>query len=198
MSLLNDALKRASQSDRSRQFPAPARVPVEPLVEQRGKSLALALGAGSVVTLGLALWFFWQLWATRHPPALAKVGAVAVVAPDPAPVPVIRVEMPPPPAMAASLPPVAAPTPVPAPAPTPAPAPAPAAPARPVEPAWPADLKLRGIFIRKTNPLALINGRTVGEGDLVRGIRVTKIESDRVTVEWNGKVKELRMNGGGY
>jgi hypothetical protein len=59
-------------------------------------------------------------------------------------------------------------------------------------------LKLRGIFIRKTNPLALINGRTVGEGDLVRGIRVTKIESDRVTVEWNGKVKELRMNGGGY
>jgi hypothetical protein len=39
----------------------------------------------------------------------------------------------------------------------------------------------------------LINGKTLGVGDEIDGIRVTKIESDRVTVEWNGQVKELVM-----
>ena len=67
-----------------------------------------------------------------------------------------------------------------------------------VDPAWPAELKVTGIFIRKSNPLALISGKTVGEGDEIKGIRVTKIEDDRVTVEWNGQVKELTVNVRGY
>jgi hypothetical protein len=191
MSLLNDALKRASQSDRSRARPAPARVFLEPVADRRGQSLALALGAGSVLALGLAGWFFWQLWAASHPPAPAHVEPLAAVAPIPAPAPVIRAEIPPPPTVAVSPPQVDAP--IPAPAPVPTPAPAPPAPAKPVEPAWPATLKLTGIFFRETNPLALISGKTVGVGDEIDGIRVTKIENDRVTVEWNGKVKELKV-----
>jgi hypothetical protein len=202
MSLLNDALKRASRRDRARQPSVPARVLVEPAADPRGKLLALALGAGSAVTLVLAVWFFWQLWTTRHQPVLAKVEAVPVVTPKLAPPPVNRVESSPPPVAKASPPRVAAATPVPAHTPTPAPAPAappvPAAPARMVDPAWPAELKVTGIFIRKSNPLALISGKTVGEGDEIKGIRVTKIEDDRVTVEWNGQVKELTVNVRGY
>ena len=56
---------------------------------------------------------------------------------------------------------------------------------------------MTGIFFRATNPLALINGKTVGVGEDVDGIRVTQIEKDRVTVEWNGKMKELKVNDGG-
>jgi hypothetical protein len=200
MSLLNDALKRASRRDRARQPSVPARVLVEPAADPRGKLLALALGAGSAVTLALAVWFFWQLWTTRHQTVLAKIDAVPVVAPKPAPPPVIRVESPPPPVAKTSPPRVAAAAPVPAPAAiiAPAPAPAPVAPPRQAETAWPAELKVTGIFIRKTNPLALISGKTVGEGDEIKGIRVTKIEDDRVTVEWNGQVKELTVNVRGY
>jgi hypothetical protein len=188
MSLLNDALKRASQSDRSRRRPVQPRVLMEPVAERRGHSLALALGAGSVLALTLALWFFWQLWSASHPPASANVEPVAAVAPTPAPAPVIRAEIPPPPP-AMITPPTTVTAPI--------PAPAPAVPARPVEQAWPADLKVTGIFFRKTNPLAIINGKTVAVGDDINGIRVTKIENDQVTVEWNGKLKELKVNVSG-
>ncbi len=57
-------------------------------------------------------------------------------------------------------------------------------------------MKLTGIFFRKNNPLALISGKTVGVGDEINGIHVSKIEKDRVTVEWNGQTKELCVDGG--
>jgi type II secretory pathway component PulC len=57
--------------------------------------------------------------------------------------------------------------------------------------AWPADLKLMGIFFSKSHPMALINNQTLGVGELIEGVRVTKIERDRVSVEWHGQVKEL-------
>jgi hypothetical protein len=88
-------------------------------------------------------------------------------------------------------PPAAAPAPAPAPAPVVAPAPAPPPPAKPVVEAWPVELKLMGILFNQTNPRALINGKTLHEGDEIDGIRVTKIEHDQVTVEWHGQVKEL-------
>jgi hypothetical protein len=195
MSKLNDALKRASQTDRERQRPVAARVTSEPAADPRGKSLAKAMVAGSVLALGLALWFFWQLFSASHPRAVADVEFAPIPAPKPAPAPVVRAEVPLTPVVIPSPPPVAAPAP--APVSAPAAAPVVAAPAKPVEPAWPANLKLTGIFFRKTNPLALINGKTVGVGDEIDGTRVTKIESDRVTLEWNGKVKEMLVNGSG-
>jgi hypothetical protein len=195
MSKLNDALKRASQTDRERQRPVAARANIEPAADPRGKSLAKAMVAGSVLALGLALWFFWQLFSASYPHAVANVEPAPIAAPKPAPTPVVRAEVPTPPVVIPTPAPVVAPAPTPVAAP--APAPVVAAPAKPVEPAWPANLKLTGIFFRKTNPLALLNGKTVGVGDEIDGIRVAKIESDRVTLEWNGKIKEMLVNGGG-
>jgi hypothetical protein len=180
MSLINDALKRASQRDKSHPRQTETHASMKPAAEERSSSPALALGAGVVLALVLAGWFFWQWWNTSHPPASAKVEHVAAIAPKPAPAPVVQ----------EIIPPLSAP----APTSTPAPAPAPAPPAKAVEQTWPADLKLMAIFFRQTNPLALINGKTLGVGDLIDGIRVTKIERDRVSVEWNGQVKELMTN----
>jgi hypothetical protein len=177
MSLINDALKRASQSDRNRARPAEPRAPMEPPANRPGQFLPVALGAGIVLALGLAGWFFSQWWNTSHAPAPVKVETVVAVAPKPAPAPVAQATVPPPV--------VAAPMPV----ATPAPAPAP--PAKPAEEAWPVNLKVMGIFFSQTNPKAIINGKTVGVGDEISGIRVSKIGPDRVTVEWHGKVKEL-------
>jgi cytoskeletal protein RodZ len=181
MSLINDALKRASQSDRNRPRPTETHAAMRPADDQRGSSLSLVLGIGIVLALGLAGWFFGQWWHASHPSTPAQVETVAAVAPKsaPAPAPVLPEVVPPPK--------VAAPIPAPAPAPEPAPAP----PAKPVVAAWPVDLKLMGIFFSKTNPRAIINGKTLNVGDEIDGIRVTKIEHDQVTVEWSGQVKEL-------
>jgi hypothetical protein len=189
MSMLNDALKRASQTDRDRQRPIPARVPAEPAAEPPGKNLALALGMGSVLALAVAVWFFWQLLSASRQSALAQLEAAPVEAPKLAPPPGISTEILPQGIMTEPPPPRVAPA--------PGLEAAPVAPARPVEAAWPADLKLTGIFFRQTNPLALISGKTLGVGDEIDGIRVTKIENNRVTVEWNGKAKELMVKGGG-
>jgi hypothetical protein len=193
MSLINDALKRASQADRNRPRPpqTPTHASMEPAPEQRGGFLPLVLGAVVVLAVGLAGWFFWQWWRVSHPPSPARA-PIAAVAPKPAPPPVAQKAVAPP---VASAPPsnvvASTPAPVPAPAPAPTPEPAPPPPAKPVVPPWPAELKLGGIFFSKTNPFALINGKSVNEGDEIDGIRVTKIERDKVTVEWNGQVKVL-------
>jgi type IV secretory pathway VirB10-like protein len=190
MSMLNDALKRASQTDRERQrpIPVPARVSIEPVADPRGKSLAMAMVAGSVLALGLAAWFFGQVLFARHPDAIVGAEAAPVVPPESVPPPVVSEAPTVPAVVMASPPPMAAPDPTPAPAPEP--------PARPVEPAWPANLKLTGIFFRKNNPLALISGKTVAVGEEINGVRVKKIEKDRVTLEWNGRMRELLVDGG--
>jgi ribosome-associated protein YbcJ (S4-like RNA binding protein) len=170
MSLINDALKRASQSDRNRPRPTETHVAMRPAAERRNGALSLWLGTGIVLALGLAGLFFWQWWNVSHAPVPAKVETAAAVAPKPAPAP--------PPVLHESVP-----------APTPEPAPPP--PAKPVAEAWPTNLKLNGIFFSKANARAIINGKTVVVGDEIDGIRVTKIEHSQVTVEWNGQVKEL-------
>jgi hypothetical protein len=181
MSLINDALKRASKSDQNRppEPPPPPDVFIEPVPDKPHQSLVPLLVAGIVVALGLAGWIFWQWWdvensAPERPTALP----VAIEPSNPTPTN----------AQTAPLP--SAPTPPPQAAiPTAAPLPPPVQ----AEPAWPTDLKLMGIFFGKTNARVIINGRTLGVGDQIDGIRVTKIETDRVSVEWHGKVKELMV-----
>jgi hypothetical protein len=176
MSRIADALKRASRSDRNRAPQAATEAFMEPVAGGRDWSLSLALGAGVVVTLALAGWFFRQWWMAGHQSDPVKMEAVAAVAARPAP----------PPVMAVAAAPAVAP---------PAPAAALAPPANAVEAPWPANLKLMGIFFSKANPRALINGRTVAQGEEVGGIRVTRIEADRVRVEWNGRIKEMMLEG---
>ena len=185
MSLINDALKRASQSDRNRARPAETHAAMEPAAHRRSPTLPLVLGIGIVLALGLAGWCFWQWWSASHPSAPARVESASVARkPTLAPAPLTHAAVPPP---FSNPPPQKAFVPAPAPETNPPP------PANPVVEAWPVDLKLMGIFFNKTDPRALINRTMVGVGDEIEGIRVTKIETDKVTVEWNGQVKELIM-----
>ncbi len=67
---------------------------------------------------------------------------------------------------------------------------------------WPApaprmagdEPRLQGIFYSSSHPSIILEGKSCAEGDSVGGMRVLKIAPDKVTVEWNGKARELRMN----
>ena len=52
-------------------------------------------------------------------------------------------------------------------------------------------LEVKGIVYSRKHPYALINGKAVGEGERIGGVRVVKIQPDKVTVELNGRTKEL-------
>jgi len=53
-------------------------------------------------------------------------------------------------------------------------------------PPQPPKLVLKGIAWDKTEPLALINGQVVKEGNTIGGARIVKIDFDRVTVLYRG------------
>jgi hypothetical protein len=194
MSLINDALKRASQSDRARSSQPAGVGRMRPAEEPSNAPLTVFLIVGIVVACGSAGWLFWQ-WSrgispTEPPPVMiappsATALAVAKVQPPPTPAPAPRV---------ATAPAAAVPA-----TPTPSPALNPATvtkvvpvPAKPVE-AWP-ELKLSAIIFSKNNPMAIINGKMLGAGETIDGAHVTKIEPEQVSVEWKGKVKVLVMN----
>jgi hypothetical protein len=177
MSLINDALKRASKTDRGRQRPPPEQpiATLKPAVKQSGFPPLLAVAA--VFVLALAGLFFWQWWHASHRSASGKKAPFAAAAPRAEPPPGVTETVPSAkPAEAAAAQTSDAPD-----------------QAKPAEAAWPAELKLGGIIFNKTNPMAMINGKTVAVNDLIEGIRVAKIEPDRVSLEWNGRVKELMM-----
>jgi thioredoxin-related protein len=54
--------------------------------------------------------------------------------------------------------------------------------------------RLQGIFYSASHPSIILEGKSCTEGDSVEGMHVLKIAPETVTVEWNGKAKELRMN----
>ena len=66
MSLINDALKRASQADKLVTVPRPAGPALQPVVrgQRAGSSRPLLLGTAIGVTTLLAAWFLWQWFAT--------------------------------------------------------------------------------------------------------------------------------------
>ncbi len=57
----------------------------------------------------------------------------------------------------------------------------------------PLNLKLQGIYYRRTNPSTMINGRSVFVGDEVGGARVVAIERTSVVVEVNGQKQVLHL-----
>jgi thiol-disulfide isomerase/thioredoxin len=78
-----------------------------------------------------------------------------------------------------------------------------AAPASAAPVQWPAQAarkagdepKLQGIFYSSSHPSSIIlDGRSCAEGESVGGMHVLKIAPDKVTVEWNGQTRELKMN----
>jgi hypothetical protein len=190
MSLINDALKRASQSDKSR--PAQARLPrpMQPVATppRGGDSSPWLVAAMAVAGTGLAValvFFLTQRNAVRSiaaPVPIQPVKQTVAQAPPPAPTPAPIVQKPLPPPEATTPPPAVSAVPVIIP------------PVAALE-VFPTNLTVKAIFYSKINPRALVNGRTVETGDKIGDVLVTGIMSDRVFVDWKGQSKVLMMGG---
>jgi hypothetical protein len=209
MSLINDALRRARQTQQ--QSPPASRqplVPVEP--KPRGISRMLPLAVG--VLFAAACFFLGLSLASRTSPPVAvaplpppkQSDKPVPVAPAPLPEPKVAPATKPAPKLSLSAttanPVVVAPLPpktVASAAPT-APA-APAAPAKVAAPAatppavpkptatppspLPPEPKLQGIFFDPSRPWAIVSGKTVYAGDRVGDFRVKEISKNTVTLE---------------
>jgi hypothetical protein len=166
MSQINDALKRAKQSQKPRMEETPVVPPLPPLPPVRSSAPGNSGWVFLVILLIAIACFFIGLAVAIHKPVTAtntvtvtNVVQVAAVAPV--------VKTPPP-------------TNVTPPAPTPPPAP---------------DLKLEGIFYDAAPPQAIVNGQTVYVGDTVNGFRVKTISKNNVSfVAPDGTEKTLALN----
>jgi hypothetical protein len=204
MSLINDALKRASQTQKDRPHQASTPIGMEAVPVSNKSPVTGILLAVVVIALGLAGWFFHEWWVMRnhavHGPVVANVATPAPVQPSfvPAPAPAPK------PVPAPVVPVVVAAKPAPAPAPAPvltAPPlaqPIPAAPPVAVNESlavWPTDIKVSAIFFSRTNPRVMISGNIYGVGDDIEGMTVKRIGKDKVVLELNGHTKEYFLEG---
>ena len=191
MSLINDALKRASQSEKSRPRDAGLPPAMQPVPETRRSVVPAVAGVAIVALLGAAGWFVWRALAHRdnHAPAPAQITTRPLVPAPPAKVEPAPALVPAPtPAPVVVTPPPDTNPPAPPPAPVVAPTPAPQPPSFP-------ELKLEGIFYNRSNPRAAINGELRRENEQVGEVRIVTITSNKVTVEWNGQTRDLIMGG---
>jgi len=178
MSLINDALKRAHQSQEKIPGSLPPLVPVaRPSSRGRGwilpVAIVLLLAAG-----GIFIWFAFAHKPSRQ--AATTIAPVASVAPI--------VVVPPPQAL-----------PAPAPAPVAVEAQSNAVDAEPVadtnvvevlpSEAWP---KVQGIIYTQPNPMAIVNGKMVNVGDRLGHYLVKQIAQHDVTFQRDdGSLKQL-------
>lgn len=68
--------------------------------------------------------------------------------------------------------------------------------APPVEPPPPVQfppIKLQAIFFRTNQSIARINGRSVKPGDVIDGVRVRNIDQQSVRIEYQGEVRSLAL-----
>jgi hypothetical protein len=203
MSLINDALKRATQTPSSSPT-TPAPEPNTPMqhVEYRRAALPWYFFPMLLVVLAGACWFIVKgVQATRQASVPLQVHARE---PQPAPTPdasslALSGGAPMPdiaPAVDNSTP--AAPIPNrnfsldDEPAASAAPAPTPVA-TPPAETPKPAAYKLQGIFFRTANPSAMVNGKNVSVGSRVSGAMVKSITRDTVTLEADGQTTVLTL-----
>ena len=170
MSLINDALKRASQGQKPpAQGGAPERpVPPSPPEARRYPKLLITLILLVISLLGLSSWLFVK-WSQRPvvtaaAPALPAPVSASIQPPLPIRPPTLHV-------VERAATPAAVTTP-------------------PARPAFP-QLKLKTILARQSKPSAVINNKTVSVGDLIDGVKVMAIAPGKVTVNWNGQSKDL-------
>jgi hypothetical protein len=181
MSLINDALKRAQQSQPS----PPAGPSVPPVMPRRTTSPAPSLPpAAPAKASPVIVWLIPTLLIFLVVAGLFFAGWMLV----PRSVNRTTSEMPAAPAPVASAEPVKPETP-----------PAPAAPAVAAPPATPKKAptmpKLQGIFYSPTTPSAIVDGQTVRPGDVVGSFRVKEISTDAVTLAGpDGRIVRLGMN----
>jgi type II secretory pathway component PulC len=221
MSLINEALKRANQAqsqqetEASRQFPSqtasePRMRPVEAKASSTAPVIYILTTALIVVLLGamLLLWMWSKsnqqtvaqnnesvlVHNTEMKPVTATVASSEAVPAHPNAIPVKAV-------LSTNAPIVAQPPAIEVKAEglqplvtAPTPAESVAVPeTAPIVPSFPT-LKLQGIFYNRVNPAAVINGKTYSVGGAISGARITKIEPDKVIVEWNGETRILETS----
>ena len=197
MSLLNDALRRASEADRrTRSAAGTPLVPIQSLSRPRhGIWAILLLGCLVVLSLGAAFWFL-KLAAKppiqSPPPDLVQIPRTPNLNPPPRVQPQVQPQItnvpPPVPAVTrikVSTQLVVRPNPsVQISSPDNAPAGSTAAGPMP-------ELKLQSIIHLSDRRQAMINGEWVEPGGEVTGVRVVEIRRTEVMVEWRGMTQAL-------
>jgi len=173
MSLINDALKRAKQTQQENPPPTPPLQfrPVEPTQEGHPRSPLIIVGAVLGLTLAVALGgsLIWVVAQQRSTSLQVEARPITEAAPaDPPPAPLLE-------------------EPAAAPAITPAEAITNALPAV-------AELKLQGIFFNPRRPSAVVNGKTVYVGDRVSGFHVFAITPATVTLGTANQTNVLSLS----
>lgn len=191
MSLINDALKRATQTQPPGSVP-PAIIK-EPMLPAGSAQSAPGLPVYFVPVLLFvisgACFFLWKGWQTTGQNQNQAANAMTVKARESAPpevAPDENIAIPANRNFSVEDDPVS----------VPAAAPAPTVPAAPVEePAKPAapSFRLQGIFYRPSNPSAVVNNKTVFLGDSVGNSRVKAIDRQSVTLERDGATQVLTL-----
>lgn len=169
MSLINDALKRAKESQPANPPPAPSPQfrPAEP-VPTAGQGLAILVPFALLFIALIGLFFLWEV---RHKTGGLRVAAATKPAVPANPAPETKPVTP----VAVSIPNAAMSPPVPQ-----KPIVPPAA-AVPVVSA-PAPIRLQAIFYSPGHSSAIISGRTVRAGDVFKGFRVVTIGKNSATL----------------
>ena len=207
MSLINDALKRASGT-KPRPPGSDGAAPLQPVQESSRGPGALPLvlclvGIGALLVSG-AFWLKSHGTATQVATG-KQSSAPSISAEQPAPKPLIVAELP----RVQAAAPVAAPAETPAIASTskpvevnaavPVPVPATPPPANIIPAETPAprpkppELKLQAIYYRMRGPTVLINGKTLKVGDMIDGAKLVSIERSYVEVEVQGTRRKLTL-----
>jgi hypothetical protein len=200
MSLINDALKRAKQSQAPQTPPPEAHLHFRPVeteaVIRRGFGLLLPVTLALIALLGL--FFVWEL--AHKPGATSPQPELVVRAVSLPPAPALPVQ-PPPPIVSEAAP--ATPATSQAPPAASTPDPAETAPATPPEvttvaddppaPPKPAPLRLQGIVFDPARPSAMISGKTLFVGDKVGEFRVGAISQDSATLFKDGQTNVLEL-----
>jgi hypothetical protein len=199
MSLINDALKRATKAPTA--APTTPEPELEPAPPHRAVGIPGYFMPVMLCVLSVACWMFIKGWNGGQVPALAKVKQLvepeAIVAqarePEMDMPPAEGVELPVPQnrefalndapsssAATATEPPSAAATPA-------------VASIAAADTEVSVTYKLQGIIFRPSNPSAVVNTRTVFIGDTVGNARVRAITERSVTLEVGGETKVLTM-----
>ena len=189
MSLINDALRRASQTKTPPPPLGQPEPPLKPVEYKRPSRWPLLLLPVLVATLGLACWFVLKAWQTERAAKLAdlKLPVVARELPDeksaadPKPT-VVKVSE-----NKNNLAPIANQGGTNAEPSTNA-----QTVAEPPKQTFPA-VRLQGIFYRPNRPSVMINSKTVSVGDKVSGTKVVAVSRDSVTLEWHGETNVLTL-----
>jgi len=174
MSLINDALKRAKDAQQKSPPAAAEELQLRPATAAPAPKSNLGMlvplvAAVCAIAVLLLVWQGRQKTAAREVTVEPKsVAPPAVVAPVTKPVVLVQ------PVVAATIPAPAAPVAQPKPAVAPVPAPVASAPV--------FDLKLKAIFFTPGHPTAIISGKTVKVGTVIKGFRVSALTEGSATL----------------